>query len=400
MRKLLLQLRDALQSIASLPSLIFFAFVALAFYQLSTTDESPDLPDRLEPFNLSDLDTIRTTLSAVITGVFTLTVFAYSMVMNVLDRSISSYSPRLIPLVLSERYHQEILGVSAGTIAHSGILLLGVAEPPDRLHPPLLAAASAILFALLSLILFIYFIHRVSQSIFVNSLLRMSFRQTAKHLQLLADLDVERSLTSNGGPAPETHSVRATTSGYLHEIDYRGLLDSSARLGTTLHLRPRPGAFVYEGDVVVSWSQGKGQERQIARTFTISGEEPTDVYANGFRHLVEVAIKAASPAINDPATSMTAVHYLGQLFGQLARIKPYNQLSDAQGTVHLNDWQPAELLQHCFNELHRYLANDPWGRDVLRHTLHRIETAYGTDDQRDGLTTARSIRGSLVDVPQ
>ncbi len=136
MRRLLLQLRDLVRSISSLPTLVFLLFVALGIIQVSTTDGDATLPGWLERFNISDLDTIRALLAAIIGGVFTLTIFAYTMVMNVIDRSIGSYSPRLLPLILAERYHQLILGVGAGTIAHSIILFLGVTEPPDNARPP------------------------------------------------------------------------------------------------------------------------------------------------------------------------------------------------------------------------------------------------------------------------
>ena len=393
MRKFLLKVRDLLRSIASLPAVFFFAFVLLAFYQLSTTDEPQRLPDWLARFNISDLDTVRTALSAVISGVFTLTVFAYTMVMSVLNRSISSYSPRLIPLLLAERYHQEILGVSAGTIAHSTILLLGVAEPPEFGRPPVLAAASAGLFAILSLILFIYFIHRVSQSIFINVLLRKSFEHTSLRLRKLNAIEARRHYRSDTEPpANPSVTIRAERCGYLHEVDYRGLLDSSEKIGAPITLHPRPGSFVYAGDVLLTYDGRASDRDRVEQCLSLSENEPIDVYANGFRHLVEVAIKAASPAINDPATSMTAVHYLGQLFQELVGIKPYNLMvggnKDA-AVLYLNDWQYDDLLTSCFDELRTYLSSDPWGRDVLQHTLHHIEHHCRTHDHTTGAQAAR-----------
>ena len=68
-------------------------------------------------------------LAAVIGGVFTLTIFSYTMVMDVMNRSIVSYSPRLLPLILSRRYHQVMLGFSVAlTIAHALIMLLVTSE--------------------------------------------------------------------------------------------------------------------------------------------------------------------------------------------------------------------------------------------------------------------------------
>ena len=402
MRKLLLQLRELLRSIASLPTLIFFLFVALAFYQLSTTDDAQQLPAWLDPYNLSDLDTIRTTLAAVITGVFTLTIFAYTMVMNVLDRSISSYSPRLLPLILSERYHQEILGVSAGTIAHSTILLLGVAEPPEFSKPPVMAAASAGLFAIASLVLFIYFIHRVSRSIFVNVLLRKSYEHTYRRLIQLNEQEARLIHVPTDQQDPAPPRLYADRCGYLDELDYKGLLKTSQRLQTPIHLLPRPGSFVYAGDPLFGWADTKSKDTDRTEScYTLSEEEPVNVYATGFKHQVEVAIKAASPAINDPGTAMTAVNYLGQLFVHLTTIKPYNAATGPQdaGVLMLNDWQLDTLLDSCFTQLRCYLDGDPWGVDTLRENLLRIEEHCNKNDHTAGASAARRQLQLLIGKP-
>lgn len=402
MRKLLLRLKALVRSIASLPAVIFFAFVALALYQLSTTDDPQSLPDWLDPYNLDDLDTIRTTLAAVITGVFTLTIFAYSMVMNVLDRSISSYSPRLLPLILSERYHQEILGVGAGTIAHSTILLLGVAEPPQFDKPPVLAVVSASFFALASLVLFIYFIHRVSRSIHVNALLYKSYCHTKKRLEKLEEQDVSLISVDRNKFKDPLPQVFADRCGYLDELDFVALVDVAQKLGTEIHLLPRPGSFVYAGDAILAWADGKSADTKKAESsYTISQDEPVDVYATGFKHLVEVAVKAASPAINDPGTAMTAVNYLGQLFRHLIALKPYNAATDSggKGTLLLNNWQFATLLDSCFTELRCYLDSDPWAVNVLKENLERIEQACLQHEQADGASAARKQHNLLVGKP-
>ncbi|WP_116124688.1 DUF2254 domain-containing protein [Lewinella sp. IMCC34183] len=400
MRRFFFRGRDLLRSIASLPALIFFAFVVVAFVQLATTDDAQRLPRWLEGFNIQDLDTIRTILAAVVTGVFTLTIFAYTMVMNVIDRSISSYSPRLLPLILAERYHQEILGVGAGTIAHSVILLLGVADPPDAARPPVLAAASAGFFAVVSLVLFIYFIHRVSRSIHVNVLLRKSFEHTLRRLHEITGGGARLVLVE---VAPDHDQYfRADTCGYLDEVDIDGLCKLSTRIGAPLHLLARPGSFVFVGDPVVGWSGGSPDKAdEPADYFKISANEPVDSYATGFRHLVEVSIKAASPAINDPATAMTAVNYLGQLFRVLTDVPVHNAAEDTagEGRLLLNDWTYADLLESCFRQLRCYLDSDPWGVDVLRKNLSGVEEACKRADRPEDAAAARRELALLANKP-
>ncbi len=403
MHRLLLRLRDLIRNIASLPGLVFLLFIALAVVQVGTTDEAYTLPEWLTPYDLDDLDTIRTLLAAVIGGVFTLTIFAYTMVMNVIDRSISSYSPRLLPLLLSERYHQLILGVGAGTIAHSIILFLGVTEPPGNAHPPVLAAASAGLFAVVSLVLFIYFIHRVSRSIHINVVLYKSYCHTRSRLRVLTRSKSQLQWVDQTTTAPTGELLYADRCGYLDGVDVDELVALSRRKNSPVTLLARPGAFVYRGQAVVGWNGEKTTQGQnVEWEVEISEKEPVDVYATGFKHLVEVAIKAASPAINDPATAMTAVNYLGQLFQHLAAIPPYNAAlgkGTRGGLVLLCDWTLPDLLHSCFRELRCYLDGDPWAVDVLRENLLRIDDHCADHGYAEGSAAARRELQELLHKP-
>ncbi len=390
MRRLLLELRDLIRSISSLPALVFLLFAALGVVQVGTTDGNYELPDWVQPYNIADLDTIRTLLAAIIGGVFTLTIFAYTMVMNVIDRSIGSYSPRLLPLILAERYHQLILGVGAGTIAHSIILFLGVTEPPGNARPPLLAAASAGLFAVVSLILFIYFIYRVSRSIHINVVLYKSYRHTHTRLQKLSR---SRSRLAWVEEVADTSGecYYADRCGYLDGVDVDTLVNFSRKKKSPVTFLARPGSFVYAGQPVLRWN-GKGETRgkEADREVSISEREPIGVYATGFKHLVEVAIKAASPAINDPATAMTAVNYLTQLFQDLAEIPRHNAATDdSGGLVFLGEWVYEDLLRSCFTELRCYLDSDPWAADNMRTNLERIAEWCGERNHPEGEAVAR-----------
>ena len=395
MREIFLRGRSLLRSIASLPALIFLGYVILALLQLAAASRGWQLPDTLREFDLTDLDTIRTTLAAVITGVFTLTIFAYTMVMNVLDRSISSYSPRLLPLILSERYHQEILGVGAGTIAHSTILLLGVAEPPDVVESPPLAAATASFFAVVSLILFIYFIHRVSRSIHINALLYKSFCHTQSCLREVIKPPY-RLYWSDEDMGADGRYVVTNRCGYLEEMDLYGLSQEPS----VVEIVARPGSFLYAGDRILRFRDDRpGEASDYTQYYRVSENEPIDVYVVGFRHLVEVAIKAASPALNDPATSLTAMHYLVQLFEELAGIGRHNAIRQEGRTVDLrvNTWTPEELIHDLYRELRQYLDKDPWGRAAMRRGLQRIETAFSAQNDERAAAAARLEAGLLSD---
>ncbi len=84
--------------------------------------------------------------------------------MNVLNRNINNYSPRLIPMLLNQKHHQIILGFTSGTIIYAMTLAVAINSPNVKYFPGI-AASIGVLFGILSVLLFIYFIHSVSQSI-------------------------------------------------------------------------------------------------------------------------------------------------------------------------------------------------------------------------------------------
>lgn len=366
-------LRRIIRSISSVPALIALCFLGLAVLQLNTSSESAphQLPRWLARFDLQDLDTIRTVLSSVIGGVFTLTVFAYTMVMSVINRSISNYSPRLLPLLIGKRYHQVVMGIGVGTIAHAALLLLGVAEKsPGIASPPVLAAASSVLFALASLGAYIYFINRVSLGIHINEVLRQSFEHTAQRIESVQALLPRLTSQSLDVTASSMHPVlRAEQSGYLAGLDLEGLAELSTVVGTPLQLIPAPGSFVHQGDVLLRACVrlSPKHESRADRLLEVSERVPLDVYETGFKHLVEVAVKAMSPALNDPGTALTALHYLRALFVRL-RTLPHHQGLNAEtgaGCLYFHRFSYEELRSECLTELHQYLDEDPWTRGLL-----------------------------------
>ena len=361
------------------PTILIVLFVIIGFLQLGTTRAQYTLPPWLERLDLQDLSTIRTMLAAIIGGLFTLTIFTYTMVMNVIDRSVSTYSPRLLPLLTHEKYHQLTLGVSLGTIAHAIILLLGTTENTAlRPHPPVLAAASSALLALVCLVLFIYFIHHVTQSIHINKLLRKSYAFTREQLAALQDTELVLSHTDEAAAAkPTTNALRAQQCGYLQGLQLDHLTELAASFGTPINVVQSSGGFAYAGDVLVRYGEVADQsafERKLRRVIEVSAEEPIQVHETGFKHLVEVAVKACSPALNDPATALTAVHYLTQLFLRYQKLAPFNtaRKPGGSGTVYFNHFSYDELLQSSFDELRCYLCDDPWTRRAVDDAWERI----------------------------
>lgn len=345
-------------------SISFFTFcIAFGFGLLAIilSIYPVDLLDSYPKIAITDTENVKFILSFTIGGIFTLSIFSYTMVMNVLDRSISNFSPRLIPLILRGKSHQVILGVSSGTIIYSLIMAIFVSSE-DNSEFPSIAAPLAIAMSIFCILLFIYFIHGVSQTIHINYVLRKSFVNTKGRISTLRHQPYSFITEVAKDENYWKDTVTTDRCGYLNRIRLNKLISLSGQEDVEFKLLIKMGSFVLENEPVVATSRKIDSKlaARIKRCISIDYREAVDVIEVGFKHMVEVAVKASSPAINDPGTALTAMDYLNQLFVIRGEIPDFTVLeSDKGGRVHFELVPAEQLAGYCFREMEAYMGNDP-----------------------------------------
>ena len=135
-------------SIALYPVLIPAAYAALAALVLvfESTTTAAALRDKL-PSGLTDADNSREILGTLITGIISLTVFSFSMVMVVLNGAAARLSPRVLPGLVSDTRNQVTLGIYLGSIVYF-LLLIGTLNKNDPASVPALGLLLALLFGM------------------------------------------------------------------------------------------------------------------------------------------------------------------------------------------------------------------------------------------------------------
>jgi uncharacterized membrane protein len=213
----------------------------------------------------------------------------------------------------------------------------------------------------------IYFIDHIFHSIQVSSILAQVAATQAQIRHLYPPAGQPRVPSPPPPPLPQTRGpVLAPRSGYLQFVDYDALLDLAVR-GDLVLCQERPtGAFVAAGTplLFVSPPEGATPPRQtaICRAFAV-GTRPTmqqDV-AFGLRQIVDIALKAISPAVNDPTTALNGLDHLGAILVCLAdRQLPAGIEQDAQGHVRLvvHERDFADYVRLAFDQIRHYGASD------------------------------------------
>jgi uncharacterized membrane protein len=383
-----------------LPSVLTALAVGLSFLFTAFDRSAPDSTAWLAWGYGGGANGARALLSAVAGSMITVVSVTFSVLVVALTVSSQHFGPQLLRSFMRDQPAQIVLGTFTGTFVYCLMVLRtvqgGDGEAYDQFVPQL-AVTGAIVLALVSVAALIYYVHHVAVSMQVSEITR----------RVAADLEgaIERLYPDPIGhgstppirtPPPVPHpatTARARGSGYVQEIDAAEVLALAERHETVIWLTARPGDFVIEGEAVATMSPepANGQECSdaLARAIVV-GSDRTSQQDSAFaiQQLVEVALRALSPAMNEPFTAMTTIDRLGQALRALAgREIPAAARSDRSGTVRVIA-EPrtfTTLVAAAFEPIALYSGGNP---DVIRRlfeTYERLGRAARRSDDRAAL---------------
>lgn len=392
-RALAEQIRTSLWVLPSL--LVATAGVAAAMLAQIELDQSSPLAQLVFP---GGAESARGILQAIAGSVITVTGVVFSLTVVTLQLASTQFSPRLLRTFLRDFSNQVVLGTFLATFTYALVVLRGVESrpAPEDDVVPTLAVTGAYFLTAASVVALVYFIDHIARSIRIDSLLREVNEDTANIIDDIyprGDGNVVAPGSVPRRPAGAS-SIAATRSGFVQAVDDDCLLDAAERAGVVLQLEPAIGDHVVAGSPVAwVWSAGGGRDVEddvraaVGRAVRVGYERTMqqDV-AFGFRQLVDVAVKALSPGVNDPTTAVHALGHLAALLVLLAarEVGPKVRTDDA-GTarVVLPGLDLAGYLDLACGQVRRYGSSEPsvivellrMLRDVARCDLGPLDAA-------------------------
>ncbi|MDY7115071.1 DUF2254 family protein [Halomonas sp. SSL-5] len=356
------------QSIAYQPSLLAVAYALLSLVALLLPISDDRLPTLLTLVGLEAPENTQALLAALLGGMISLMVFSFSMVMSVLSQAGGQFSHKLVFGLISERPHQWVLGHYLGTILFILMLLMvpDVAEGQATWRSLAIYLACAMVIHCLAL--FVYFIHNASQSIQIDAVaadLHQSTLVSMHALQRRQQGQEWRILAVAPSSGQHQHAVQARRAGYLQNADLTALAELARSVDGVVHLHFRFGDYVVEGLPILSLEAAAAPEAnwcdEVRATLTyVEGESITDHHVFGMTQLMEVALKALSPGINDPGTARLCLHRLTDLLRRRLEWRPCDALFDQDATCRVT-WQVEDfesLLYRLFQPILRYGRED------------------------------------------
>lgn len=341
----------------------------------------------------------RQILSTVAGSMITVAGVTFSITIVALTLASSQFGPRLLRNFMRDRANQLVLGTFIATFLYCLLVLPTVRGTEESAFVPYLSVSLGVLLTLASLSVFIYFMHHVSTSIQANEVVKVVAEELDHTVEriyptTIADpvsLDEIREKMSELDDTP-SWELEARSSGYLQLIDEDALLSMSETDESVIELFHRPGTFLARGMAVAriwpSSSHSQDRVEQMWDAFVLGASRTTTQDIEfALNQLVEVAVRALSPGINDPFTAIACLDRLTQGLLRLLNREfpsPYRLSEDRELRIITHPTTFEQVCGEAFHQIRHYGATSV---TVLLAMLDRIRTLIEKCEMENRLPT-------------
>ncbi|MCZ7563462.1 MAG: DUF2254 domain-containing protein [Burkholderiales bacterium] len=306
----------------------------------------------LQRFDLTGPEGARALLSTIAGSAITVAGLVFSITMVVLNTASSQFGPRLMRNFMQHNGTQVVMGLFVGTFVYCLLALAAVRSEAGAAFVPQTAVAGGVVLGITAFALLIYFIHHVSRFVQAAHVIDdvagnleesvcASFPERAPGARRAAPDDELEAGRAPGKAQRDELAIEAPRSGYVQAIDVAGLVEVARERDLLIRLAHRPGQFLIAGRPLAWVSPATAVDAALAARVAgalVTGRERTSTQDPEFavHQLVEVALRALSPGINDPYTALNCIDRLASALALLAkRALPSRYSRDASGRVRL-----------------------------------------------------------------
>ncbi|NMO13391.1 DUF2254 domain-containing protein [Pyxidicoccus fallax] len=355
---------------------------------------------------LASVQEARSMLSSVLGIALSSLSIVLSLSMLVVQNAAGQYSPRLLRLYLHSAGVRVVIPMFVATSVFCLVAAQSFGFIPGDARLPRPALSLAMLLLVLCEAALIFHVLETLQFMRVENLVREVGRDTLRVARRMA-ARCQEDLSPAPVPPPSsstTWPLRARASGFVADVDGRRLLAVAQTLGLVVHVDVAIGEPVTRGAVVgrvEPGGRGPAESREVAEALLPAllmdrwRDLDSDV-ALGVRQLVDVAIKALSPGINDPYTAVEVVDQLTFLLCAMSQLRLGPRvLPDASGhpRVFLHAASLRDYLSLATDQILRYGAGEPAVvLRLLRLTGEVGQRARSPEDRHAARQTLRQIQ--------
>lgn len=336
------------------------------------------------------LQTIAGSMITIAGVVFSLTLVALSL-------ASSQFGPRLLRNFMRDTTNQLVLGTFVATFLYCLLVLRTIRRADAVAFVPHLSVTLGVLFALASLWVLIYFIHHVSVSIQADEIVARVGSELNDVIERLYPVPIVLPLrpisennSTNLPDAGDGRAVGAPHDGYLQIIDTDALAELAEEEEILLRVERRPGHYIVKGSPLITVWPGEricdDLSARMTSAFVVGNQRtPSQDIEFPVYQLVEIAVRALSPGVNDPFTAVVCLDRLSSALSRLAqREMPSGERRDADNRLLLivPSQNFSDIVDAAFNQIRQDARSNAAVTIRLLETITVIaQVARRPDDQ-------------------
>jgi uncharacterized membrane protein len=324
-------------------------------------------------------------LSTIAGSMMSVVGVTFSMTLVVLALASSQYTSRILRNFMKSRFTQSTIGIFAGIFTYCLIVLRTIRSGSDGSFVPNIAVFFSVVLAICGIGVLIFFIHHISSSIQASNIVASVTEETMQcidecfpeQFENEAEKDIQRQ-TKIFNTEKKWQFIPANKSGYIQSADRAVLLRLAREKKAVVRMEHGVGEFVVQGTSLIALSLEKPSEEvtitTLQKAFVISRHRTIEQdMAFGVRQIVDVALKALSPGINDVTTAVMCIDYLTAILTRLATRKfpPFDLYEDQELRVIAKGPSFESLLDEAFDQIR---SNAKGNVTIMMRMLGALQT--------------------------
>ena len=345
---------------------------------------------------ISDADGERAVLSTIAGSMITVAGVVFSITMVALSLASQQFGPRLLGNFMRDRTNQVVLGIFIATFIYCLLILRSISGLEENQFVPQLSVLVGVILALISIAMLIYFIHHISDSIRVSNIILETSQDLVNSIERLFperigdETDEQREQRIQDSIPQDflgnARPIHAPTTDYLQVIEANNLINHAIDHNLLIRIAVHPGMFVIHGDVIAQvWHKQVVDDdlvEAIQNDFVFGDERtPVQDIAFLFNKLVEIAVRALSPGVNDPFTAMTCIDRLTEALIKITSTNipsPYRFDEKDVLRVIASPIPLDELIHQVITPIRTYGASD---QAVMQRLLKLVDAVSARTEQ-------------------
>jgi len=368
------------------PMLAVFVAIGLAIGLTYLDEELTDTVDYPGAF-ATTVDSARSVLSTVAGATISFAGTAFSVSLLVFQLGSSQYSPRIVHTLFRDPFNRRIMALTVGTFTYCLVVMRAVRLPAGQAEGasdavvPTISVTVAVILGIISILAIVAFIDHSAHSIDISELLEQVTREAIMTLERTwlfekeadkSNKDTESELDNSNHlkEIPEAHVVRFVSSGWVQEINLKGL-EELVPPGGFIKLHTISGRYSLPECAICSvvGLGDKDEEElkefdQCVRNLIAVGRSRTmrDDPAFGLRQIVDVTLRALSPGVNDPTTAQDGIFHAAAIVIEFLQREPPPTIIKTEhgGELILDEQQTHDgIVKLAYNEVRVCAGTSP-----------------------------------------